>query len=317
MHDEEIRARRMIAHYLSPSDAHPQPASLPDAAFHMMATQGQNYAGGLQGLALRTGVHELYTGTIQSHLDDCLKDYEVIRTWSQRGTLHFLHKDNAWIVAAIGKRGLGTIESSAQRFGITEQEYSEILERTIQLCATPHSRQQLRDCLGIDSALLSNVMRRLGRTGDLIQGAKTGNHDTFIRAEAVGCNVNQDASIGTLITNYFSTRGPAHITDCTWWSTLPKTVVRREAKKAVDAGSLLEVSPDVFMGSWQNDVSDSEMAAALQLRIQLPPFDEYLMSYTQRDVLFSPQCDPLSVLTKNGISWPFMVSGGVIIGRSS
>ncbi|MFC6353898.1 DNA glycosylase AlkZ-like family protein [Rothia nasimurium] len=235
MHPNHLLARRLIAQALAPASARPTtPTTITDAAHYMIATQGQNYAGGLTALAIRAGHPEKPLTTNTSHLDTALADYELVRTWSQ--------------------------------------------------------------------------------------------HDTFVAAEVAIPRQVADAAARTpaektreLTARYFSTRGPATIEDFCWWSTLPKTVATRTADALVAAGELTGFTLDgatYYMGSWQRDATPQELDHALSLTYHLPAFDEYFIAYKNRTHLFAPGVDPHTVMTKNGIGWPFTVEGGLITGRA-
>ncbi|MDY5584280.1 MAG: hypothetical protein SPG61_00615, partial [Arcanobacterium sp.] len=143
---EDLQARRMIAQFLAPSQARPEnPSSIPEVAQSMLATQGQNYAGGLTALAIRAGEDEIPLRTLSSHLDAHLADFSVIRTWSQRGTLHFLSAQNFWIAKLLGPRNVnGRIERYAERYSVTIAEYERAREILLQSCETLVSRDSLR-----------------------------------------------------------------------------------------------------------------------------------------------------------------------------
>lgn len=122
-----------------------------------------------------------------------------------------------------------------------------------------------------------------------------------------------------LTLRYFSTRGPATIDDFCWWSTLPKGVANKQVQSLIEAGELIRLTvegTDYFMGSWQLEVTPQELDHALEQDLHLPAFDEYFISYKNREHLFAPGVDPYTVMTKNGISWPFLVENGLITGRS-
>ncbi len=332
-----LRAVRMIAQALAPSAARPiTPNSLVEAASWMVATQGQNYVGGLTGLAIRAGQQVRHENKNTTALDEPLTDNQLIRTWSQRGTIHFLHANDFWVVQLCGGRSTSEdIERRAAQWGIGIADYRRLYQQVIEACQIPMSRQQIREIVdgyGVEqgAAVTSNLLRHLGARGTLIQGAKHGNHDSFVQAvQALGPVVlsrfalddpqDYERAVSELLLRYVSSRGPVSIADFTWWSTLPKTVTTKAARQLVDANELATVTvagKQLWVASWQLDVTDREVTAALRRTKNLPPFDEYLMSYTDRDAIFHKDTDPLTVLTKNGLSWEFQVRNGFITGRA-
>ncbi|MDY5584356.1 MAG: winged helix DNA-binding domain-containing protein [Arcanobacterium sp.] len=325
----EFLSRRLIAQSLAPSAARPtSPSTIAEAAKYMLATQGQNYAGGLTALAIRAGLPEVPLAKNTSHLDSAMDNYEVIRTWSQRGTLHYLHPSNFWLVTLLGPRSIGkNTETLAREFGVELTDYDTAFNLLYELCPEPISRQTLRELFrerGFDNRFLAHHLRRSGSLGSLIQTKRNGSHDVFTRSisaipEAVAFaeSTDDEQKLNTLVLQYFSTRGPATIADLAWWSGLAKGTLTKQAAALVSTGELLEfewAGSSHFMGAWQEHVTNAELNAALELSFYLPAFDEYFIAYKDRKALFAPGVDPLSVMTKNGLSWPFRVEAGLIVG---
>lgn len=331
MRPNHLVARRLIAQALAPASARPStPTTITDAAHYMIATQGQNYAGGLTALAIRAGQPEKPLNTNTSHLDDVLTNFEVIRTWSQRGTLHYLHRNDHWVTTLLGPRSVtGKPERLAEQFNLNVSDYEDARTLAEKAINSPISRDRLRAIFadaGYPRELLGHHLRRAGSGGRIIQTRRTGQHDTFVATETAIPQQAQDAATRTpadkaqeLTARYFSTRGPASIEDYCWWSTLPKTQATRVAEALVASGELTSFTLDgttYYMGSWQLDVTPPELDRALALTYHLPAFDEYFIAYKNRTHLFAPGVDPYTVMTKNGIGWPFTVEGGLITGRA-
>ena len=107
---QELRARRMIAQLLAPSAAHRgigvdadtlyQETSAPIHVLnHLYAVQGQNYNAGVRAIALRAAC------SAETVLEG-IHDYDIVRSWPMRGTLHFLTLNSAdSLYAAVAGRG--------------------------------------------------------------------------------------------------------------------------------------------------------------------------------------------------------------------
>lgn len=331
MRPTEIAVRRLIAQALAPSVARPStPTTLDQAARYMVVTQGQNYAGGLTALAVRAGQPEEPLDTNTSHLDTVLTDYAIIRIWTQRGTLHYTTPADYWVTTYLGPRSItGKLERHAAGFGVTLDEYEAARHLVLDATAHPTSRDALRALFaeqGYPRELLGHHLRRAGSAGTIIQIRRTGQHDTFVHAktaipEAVELAQQRTADQNTkeLVARYFATRGPATVDDFCWWSSLPKTGAIHAAQALVSAGELTSFEQGTatyYMGTWQQDVAAEELTAACDLELHLPAFDEFFIAYKDRSHLFAQGIDPLTIMTKNGISWPFYVRGGLIAGRA-
>ncbi|MDY5584881.1 MAG: crosslink repair DNA glycosylase YcaQ family protein, partial [Arcanobacterium sp.] len=178
---------------------------------------------------------------------------------------------------------------------------------------------------GID--LLRHHLFRLGSSGEIVQSARNGVNDTFISAQiaipehyetAEEITEDSEKALEKLVKQYFSSRSPATINDFVWWSSMPIGIVRRTIKRLCDAGRLTSIEfegEQYFLADWQNDVSEVELKQALEVSVSLPAFDEFMISYKQRVEIFAPGVDPYSIMTKNGISWPFKVARARITGR--
>ncbi|MCQ9352475.1 winged helix DNA-binding domain-containing protein [Corynebacterium sp. 153RC1] len=329
----ELRARRLIAQGLGGTQPHVPTGDLAATTKHMLATQGQNYAGGLTGLALRSGLKVRHTPTVRSELDATMDSLGIIRTWSQRGTLHFLHEEDFWIVQLCGIRATTlNLGSVAKRWDMPEQTYREIRSAVLDAAEVQISREQVRSIVdahwGVQGAgVTSSVLRHLGSAGELVQMSKIGRHDSFIRTDQRVAQAHRrkledqgkEALIRELAQRYFSSRGPASVADLAWWSGLGKTALQKAAQSLVSSGELMSFEhkgTEMYAAAWQEEVTPKQLQAALRKRWHLPPFDEYLMAYTDRQAIFHKQARPHEVLTANGLSWEFAVRSGMITGRS-
>lgn len=69
---------------------------------------------------------------------------------------------------------------------------------------------------------------------------------------------------------------------------------------------------DYWLATWQENVTAKEIEAALRLRLELPAFDEYLLGYANKQMVL-PEHLRDNVLTRNGLSWPWVMEGGVAV----
>ncbi|MEJ5920683.1 winged helix DNA-binding domain-containing protein [Corynebacterium sp. H78] len=341
-HLAELRARRLIAQGLAYSAARPMVASAPvDVARHMIALQGQNYDAGVRALAVRvkeaaSSRSDADTDPLQDATESALNsiaDFEIVRCWPQRGTLHFLPSENArWMMQLTHPR----IEAQAARrragLGFEPGDYERALEAFVDMLnkrgvSDPVSRPEAYDVFAAADVDPSqgrgpHLLRAFGGAGEIVQGPRIGKVETFVSLTAIeqekGISQREltgDDALQVLGTEYFHARGPATLKDLMWWTGITK----KQAVTAVETAS--DLIPFAFhgdtywMGSWQADVTAAELTAALDRELSLPAFDEYLLGYGSRVEVLSDELRP-EVLTKNGISWPFEVRNGVIVGRS-
>ena len=55
-----------------------------------------------------------------------------------------------------------------------------------------------------------------------------------------------------------------------------------------------------------------EISVALALRLELPAFDEYLLGYANKEWILPDELRP-DILTKNGLSWPWVMENGMAV----
>lgn len=321
----DLRARRLIAQLLSPSAARPPLDSLAETATWLTAVQAQNAAAGREALALRTGADSLSPADLSAA--------GVVRSWSQRGTHHYLPaRDVRWITLLCSPR---VQRASAKRRGLLGLTDADVdLGRTALLAALADGTSLTRtQCYGVfrdagvdpDGGRGPHMLRHFGGEGDIIQGVPAGREETFVLHDAVvsdPVDLTGEDALGALATRYFRSRGPATVKDFAWWTGLTVTDATKGTALAVAAGAVIEASAadgrTMYLGDWQADVTDAELADAVSPEhadIPLPAFDEYLMAYTDRSDIITPDVTAEVGPTKNGLVHPSVLRAGVVTAR--
>lgn len=306
---EELRARRLIAQGLAEASARPEMAGPLAAARWMVAVQGQIYLAGIEALAARSRTSP------EAVLDEVNRG-TIVRTWSQRGTHHFLAREDAgWMMrlcnprvetAAARRRpslGLGPDDLDIARHVLHQAAASTPVPRTM--------AYQLFAEAGIDpgQGRGPHLLRALGGEGALVQGPRQGSEDTFV---LLGAEPERDENeaLKSLAERYFTARGPAMIADLAWWSGLGMT----QARRAVRAAEGLVEWHGYLMGGFQSGITSREVARALRSVHRLPAFDEYLLGYKERSQVCPAKLVPFVGPTKNGMCRPFTMRAGVVRG---
>ncbi|WP_313502469.1 winged helix DNA-binding domain-containing protein [Corynebacterium variabile] len=321
----DLRARRLIAQLLSPSAARPPLDSLAETATWLTAVQAQNAAAGREALALRTGADSLSPADLSAA--------GVVRSWSQRGTHHYLPaRDVRWITLLCSPR---VQRASAKRRGLLGLTDADVdLGRTALLAALADGTSLTRtQCYGAfrdagvdpDGGRGPHMLRHFGGEGDVIQGIPAGREETFVLHDAAvsdPVDLTGEDALGALATRYFRSRGPATVKDFAWWTGLTVTDAKKGTALAVAAGAVIEASAadgrTMYLGDWQVDVTDAELADAVSPEhadIPLPAFDEYLMAYTDRSDIVTPDITAEVGPTKNGLVHPSVLRAGVVTAR--
>lgn len=315
----ELHARRLLAQGLAATAARPRLYTADEVARHMLALQGQTYPAGIRAISLRAGVDE---AAVLAAVDK----REIVRAWPQRGTLHFLPAEDArWMMQLCNPRPLRAAAQRRPRLGITPAEFERARQtfhvKLQELQGEPLSRSAAYEVFaaaGVDPAQGrgSHLLRTFGSDGQVVQGPKQGRQETFLLIDSLPVRQRElagEEALAELGTRYFHSHGPATVKDLAWWSGLTVADARKARLLAREVIEIDLAGQTYVMGAWQQQVTRAELAAALQADYFLPAFDEYLLGYGERSSAL-PEHLRAEVLTKNGLSWSFHVSGGVVTG---
>lgn len=307
----ELRARRILAQGL-----HTPGRSAVEAARWMLGVQGQKYGDGIRALSLRGPRDD---AAVLAAVDK----HEVVRAWPMRGTLHFLPAEDArWMMRLCGPR---VARAQAQRrpgLGLSESDVAVAREAFHSaLRGGALTRPQVYEVFaaaGVDPAdgRGPHLARAFGGEGDVVQGPRQGAVETFLHVDTLPVaqrELTGEEALAELGTRYLHSHGPASVKDLVWWAGI--TVA--QAKQAVAlARDVVEFGDGYWMGEWQGGVDKRDLEEALATTYELPAFDEILLGYGDKSLILADELRP-QVLTKNGLSWPFLMVDGVITGRAA
>lgn len=341
----ELRARRMIAQLLAPSEAHPlhaldcRPARdrIHVATQWMTATQAQLRGSGLRAIAVRA--HQP-VGLVQ----DAVNSGAIVRSWSQRGTHHLLAaEDVRWVTRLCSPRVQRDSAKRQPGLGFTEGQVdtarAALVARLSEL--KPLEGLPRSECYAVfrkvgvdpDQQRGPHLLRFFGGEGDIVQGPPVGaaqNEDTFLlhdRLPHTPLTLSGYNALRSLAARYINARGPVTPQDFAWWAWVTVRDAKRGFELARESGDVdtCEVecvnspkpSTTMYLGSWQAGVVDKEIKNALRQELHLPAFDEYLISYKDRSHIIDPRLTPEVGPTKNGMCRPFIVQTGEITAQDT
>lgn len=333
MDRKEILARRLIAQGLAPSQARPAFATPADVTAGLLALQGQTYPAGLRAIALRCALDD-------AAVLDAIESGQIVRSWPQRGTLHFLSAaDVTWLSTLLRER----VERSqaARRAGLgLNPEMVDAARRALEdataASATTISRKDayaVFAAAGVDPAggRGPHLLRAFGGEGIIVQGPKERAKlaapaaETFTHVRHLPVPQHEwaeEAAWAHLGARYAAGHGPVEVADLAYWSYIPKSLAKNALESAVEttketasgivkrAGSGDAAGREFYLAAWQADVTDAELRVALELRIELPAFDEILLGYADKKFIVPDDDVRKNVLTSNGLSWPWVLQGG-------
>lgn len=307
-----LRAERLRSHRL----AAPAP-SLMDAATHMLAVQSQEFWGGRWALAARTkGVQTL------SSVDALFARGDLIRAWTQRGTLHIVPaRDLAWMLSLTGERQLRMAAPRYRELGLGAEELATV-ERVIRdalrggNALTRNELFVVLESAGIDPKQQRGLhsIQNLALRGILCQGPVVprpggASREQFfvLTEEHIRESATPEDPAGELFVRYIIGHGPATAEDFAWWAGLPLGAARAAALTADDR---IETVADGLFAARERPRRSTTAASV----IALGPFEEYYISYADRTVACPPEHLAAIGPAKNGMVRPIVLQDGVIVG---
>ena len=324
---QELRARRMIAQLLAPSAAHRgigvdadtlyQETSAPIHVLnHLYAVQGQNYNAGVRAIALRAAC------SAETVLEG-IHDYDIVRSWPMRGTLHFLTlKSSDSLYAAVAGRGAKPQTTYMHQCNFTLEDFERWRKHLHEALQTrghlePLTRTDLYAILDEcgysgPSSRRSHLIRLYGGEGTVLQGPLQGKEESFVHRDSIPVprtKYERKQALVELGTRYICGHGPVTAEDLSWWAGITITDARYAFKHAHCTQNIVLGGQEYAIGSWQEGITDSELKVALNRKLILPAFDEYLLGYADKSFALREELRP-QVLTRNGISWDFTLAVG-------
>jgi hypothetical protein len=180
---------------------------------------------------------------------------------------------------------------------LTKQEISEAL----------HVEKRIVDAVHINQIISYAEIERIVCNGRQRGGKQT--FTSFAEWAPRRQTLLREEALERLARKFFTSHGPATIQDFAWWSGLKLTECRQALELIKDDFVSESGGGRVF---WmKNDMKISSTNDPLPLL--LPPFDEYVVSYTNRSEMIG-DVHYGKVMTKNGLFSPTVMLNGKIVG---
>jgi len=256
----------------------------------------------------------------EDQIELALNQGEIFRTHLMRPTWHFVSaEDIYWLLELTAKQIKSTTKSRHRDLGLTESELQKSKEVFIK--SLEGNRSLTREELGdqLNRAEINTFEQRLPHIlmdaeidGIICSGAISGKKQTYaLLSERVPVKkaFSKDEALALLAKKYFTSHGPATLSDFIWWSGLPVA----DARKALEMNKEILISETIgtdiywFADSGSLDTSPPDSVYLL------PAFDEYLISYKNRSSAITLE-DHTKAISNNGIFRPVIVVNGQISG---
>jgi hypothetical protein len=280
------------------------------------AVQAQDDLGALWAIGLRAG------GAAETEVRQAIAAGQIVRTWPNRGTLHFVAAADArWMIELLAPRSIARNQRRQSELGLD----AAVLRRAgnVVVSALQGGRQLARSAiyrLLEDSHVATagqrgyHILWRLGQEGILCFGPPAARQQTFALLEEWAPDARpmaREAALAELARRYFNSRGPATARDFAWWSGLASADARAGVEAAAPRLAREAIDGQVFWSPSDEPATARNPAAAAHL---LPPFDEYLLAYKDRTAVLAPEHATLVAPGGNGMFHPIVVVNGRVAG---
>ncbi len=280
-------------------------------ASHLLCMQGQDLRGALESVALRTADRD------PAVVSAALADGSVVRSWTQRGTLHLVAgRDVGWVLDLTGERMLNSMVRRRAQLGIDDAMIARSSELAVALIGERGrvSRAELLaawEPLGVGEVpgrgyhlIVGLAIRQV-----LVQGplAESGTLDQLFVLSPDWLppqrRLSREESLAELVGRYVGSHGPATVADVARWAGLPLGDIRTGLAAARAAGAV--ASTDVDETTYLHSPELPDLLAAhrdeTQALFLLPGFDELILGYQDRTATLTPDDEALVVPGANGM----------------
>ncbi len=284
-----------------------------DLVNHMGAMQAQefNHAKWAVGLRLPN-----YT---EKQVEEAFDRGEILRTHLMRPTWHFVSpEDIYWLVGLSARQIKSAMKARNRQLELTEKDFKASQEVMIKALEGNHylTRDELSvflDAAGIlpEGQRLPHILMEAEIDRVICSGPMKGKKQTYALLEERVQNkieLTADEALARLARKYFTSHGPATIADFSWWSGLPVSQARKAV--ALNDNHLLSETINNETYWFSENYTSNLLPDSVFL---LPAFDEYLVSYKNREAAINLK-DHAKAVSNNGIFWPIVVINGKISG---
>lgn len=281
------------------------------------AMQAQDYLASLWGIGCRT--HH----SIEKDVEQAIIDRKIVRSWPLRGTLHFVSANDIHWMLELSKARIDSKHGNRIKkdYNLNEKVFTrckKILEKAL----TNNqflTRDELYEVLekskistGLQRGL--HIISELARDGFICFGARKGKQQTFVLLDSwirSPKKIKRDEGIVKLAERYFTSHGPATLSDFTWWSGLSPAEAKSGLEQIKSNLHHEDLDGNRFWMSSSALSSQKTNASTIHL---LPSFDEYVISYANRSAVLEDMYFRKMVFTSNGIFNPVVVINGHVVG---
>jgi hypothetical protein len=269
-----------------------EPFAAPEEVVRWLgAVQAQDYSGAKWAVAQRTN------GCSDADVEQACQDGRILRTHVLRPTWHFvLPADIRWMLALTAPRVRARMAAYDRQMALDESLFRRseaVLDKAL-AGGKALAREELGRALtaaGIAASgqRLAHIMMRAELDALVASGPRRGKQFTYALLDErapPGPMLARHEALGELARRYFSSHGPALVSDFAWWSGL--TVA--DARRGIDAvGARLTSAIVDGKTFWFAPGTGEEKARRARAVVHLlPNYDELVVAYHDRAASLAP-----------------------------
>jgi len=277
------------------------------------AVQAQDYEGAKWSLGLRMD------SASDATLEQAIASHAIVRTWSLRGTLHFLAtEDIGWIndllapgIIAGNQRRYRQLDLDETDFATSHQVLQKVLAGGKTLTRAQIAEALEAEGLSAQGQRAPYLLQRATFEGLICHGTLDGREPTYVLlSEWIPAtkSLSRPEALARLAARYFSGYGPSTVQDFAWWSGLPVSDARRGLEAMRPSLVSAQVAGQEFLAGHEWEPGESFQGAHL-----LPPFDAYLLGYKDRTLVLDPE-HAKKVNAGGGMPRPTLLLDGKVAG---
>lgn len=305
----EISSRRLHNQQLTHQDFK-TPAEL---VKWMGILQAQDYASAKWSIGLRL------PGITDAEVENAIADKNIVRSWSLRGTLHFMSPDNLYHFNTIaGPRLIAGMAGRHKQLGLDDATIAKgqkVLEKAMQ--GKQLTRDELRLALqakGIpnEGLQLNHIMLCAALNNKICLANRRNKEFTYTLQEEwipKPTILKRNEVLVLMAKTYFQSHAPATVADFAWWAgiTLADAKIGFEEIKDTLVSETIEGTIYWLPKALQQPTKANNLC-------MLPSFDEYILGYKDRNLVLPQEHLHHIIGAGNGLFAPVVLVNGVAQG---
>ena len=279
------------------------------------AMQAQDYPGGLWAIGLRQ------PNCTEQGVEKAITERTIVRTWPMRGTLHFVTAtDVRWMLALLTPRIIAGTASRARDLELDDHVFARCGKLFVRALTGGRqlTREAMMDLLEANKIVTAqqrgyHILWRLAQAGVIVFAARVGKSHTFALLEEWLPAVKspaREAALTELARRYFTSHGPATLTDFAGWSGLKVT----DARAGIE-GATRHLRSEKLDGVnyWLSATATLPCNESPTTHL-LPGFDEFILGYKDRSAVLAREHAKKIIPGGNGMFMPTIIVNSRVVG---